>query len=293
LDSEPGPNVAGVAANLSVKTANVCDAERIQELVLEIRPDRLVHLAAQAFVPDSVRDPTLTLRTNILGTASILEAARKLGQNRGNPPAVLLISSAEVYGRVPPEGQPISEESPLRPHNPYAASKASAELIAGAYRNTYGMDIIVARPFNHAGSRQNPSFVCSEFACRFAEIASGASKPELHVGNLDARRDFTDVRDVVRAYWALFDRRSEEAVFNVCSGRAYRIGEVISLLEEIAGFNVEVISETEKTRSYDTLLFVGSNERLHRATGWSPSIAFRDTLRDVFSYWQARTTQRA
>jgi GDP-4-dehydro-6-deoxy-D-mannose reductase len=291
LESEAGPNIRRIAEHIGVETADVRDAERMFDIVQNVRPGRVIHLAAQPFVPDSVRNPTTTLEVNVLGTLSVLEAARRHGEAEGVLPQVLIISSGEVYGRVPLERQPITEELPPSPQNPYAASKASTELIARSYRKTYGLDVTIARPFNHAGPRQNPSFVTSEFGLRFAEIASGASEPRIRVGNLEAQRDFTDVRDVVRAYWALFDRDSTDSVFNVCSGHACRIGDVIAHYQEISGIEVEIVSGEEKARPYDTHLFVGSNERLRLATGWSPVIPFRDTLRDVFHYWKDRTTQ--
>ena len=291
LASGAGPHIRGIAEHLRLEEADIRNAERVLKVFREVRPDRVIHLAAQPFVPDSVRDPTSTLQVNIFGTVSVLEAARRTGEDRGSPPSVLVVSSGEVYGTVAPRCQPITEESPLKPQNPYAASKASTELIAQSYRNSYGLEVLIARPFNHAGPRQSPSFVTSEFGRRFAEIASGRSQPRLRVGNIEAQRDFTDVRDVVRAYWALFDQRSAESVFNVCSGRAYEIREVITLYEEITGIGVEIVRGEEKSRPYDTVLFVGSNERLRLATGWSPVVPFRDTLRDVFLYWRGETMQ--
>ena len=291
LEAAAGPNISGIAADIRLAEVDVRDEERVLKIFREVRPDRVIHLAAQAFVPTSVQDPGSTVQVNVFGTVSVLEAARLMGKDGGAPPSVLIVSSGEVYGKVPPRRQPITEESPLQPQNPYAASKASTEFFARAYRNTYGLDVLIARPFNHAGPRQGPSFVTSEFGRRFAEIALGRLPAQLRVGNIEARRDFTDVRDVVRAYWALFDRQSAEEVFNVCSGHAYPIREVITLYEEITGIKVEIVTGEEKARPYDTSLFVGSNERLRLATGWSPAVAFPDTLRDVFLHWREQMTQ--
>jgi GDP-4-dehydro-6-deoxy-D-mannose reductase len=148
------------------------------------------------------------------------------------------------------------------------------------------MKILVARPFNHAGPRQAPSFVCSEFGRRFAEFVTGRAQPVLHVGNLDARRDFTDVRDVAAAYWKLFDRRGEDTVFNVCAGHGTAIREIIDLLAGVTGIRPEVRVSRSKTRAYEASVMVGSHERLTRATGWVPTIPLRDTLRDVVDYWK-------
>lgn len=285
LSSEYAPSIAHIASRLLLHVADITDSRRVQQLFDEIRPDRVIHLAAQAFVPAAVKDPAQTFHTNILGGISILESARNLTAHR-HPCSILIVSSGEVYGRVPAERQPITEDFPLAPNNPYATSKAGIDLIAREYRRTFGVDVVVARPFNHAGPRQSPQFVCSDFARHFALVAAGKADPVIRAGNLDARRDFTDVRDVVRAYWSLFERRGEEDLFNVCSGKAYRIKEVIALFSEITGITVDLAINPERVRPYDNPLVVGSYDRLKAATGWSPEIPFRRTLQDVFSYWQ-------
>jgi GDP-4-dehydro-6-deoxy-D-mannose reductase len=274
-----------IASRLHLHVADIVDRERIRVLFQEIRPDRVIHLAAQAFVPAAVSNPAETFQTNILGGLYILEAGRMLAADR-HPCSFLIVSSGEVYGRVPTDRQPITEELPLAPNNPYATSKAGIDLIAREYRRTFGVDVVVARPFNHAGPRQHPQFVCSDFGRHFALIAAGKAPAVIRAGNLDAGRDFTDVRDVVRAYWSLFDRRSEESLFNICSGKAYMIREIIAEYSEIAGVNVEVATDPDRVRPYDNPLVLGSYDRLHAATGWSPSIPFRETLQDVYSYWQ-------
>ena len=287
ISSEVNRNIDHIASRLDLHEVNILDVRRIDALCSEISPDRIIHLAGQAFVPVSLQDPTTTFHTNILGGLSILDAARKMKEQDGHGPSVLIVSTGEIYGMVDVSRQPISEEFPLRPNNPYAASKASIDLIAQEYRNTFGVNVTVCRPFNHAGPRQSPVFVCSDFGRQFAKIAAGRSPATIRVGNLEACRDFTDVRDVVRAYWSLFDRTSNDVVFNVCSGQAFRIREVLSLFEEITGITVQVISEERRLRSYDVPLVVGSYDRLNRATGWSPCIPLRQTLRDVFAYWQS------
>jgi len=286
ITPEAGPNLKGVKGKLRLRQADILNAGRIEELFHDIRPERVIHLAGQAFVPTSVLDPVGTIQTNIAGSMSILEAARKLQEREAQEIKVLIISSSEVYGRVGPEHLPITEDLRLNPGNPYAASKASIDLISQAYRKTYGLHVTVARPFNHVGPRQAPSFVCSEFGRRFAEFAAGATSPVLRPGNLEARRDFTDVRDVVRAYWCMLEQTSDYPVFNVCSGTAVSIREIISLFEEITGITADVAVEQTKVRPYDVPVLLGSAERLREVTGWTPTFTLRETLKDVFTHWQ-------
>jgi GDP-4-dehydro-6-deoxy-D-mannose reductase len=288
---DPGktPNLTHVRSSLTLHRADVLDSGQILQLVSTIRPERILHLAGQAYVPASFDDPASTFHTNIIGGVSVLEAARKTAQQGNVNPSVLIVSTGEVYGRVePPERQPITEESPLAPNNPYAASKAGIDLIAQQYHRSFGVDVIVVRPFNHAGPRQSPIFVCSDFGKQLAEIALGKRAPTMKVGNIDTKRDFTDVRDVVRAYWSLFDRNSDNDVFNVCSGRAIAIREILDMLRDIAGVSVDVVREQHRVRPYDVPMVVGSYDRLKRATGWSPSIPIRKTLEDVFEDWRKR-----
>jgi len=286
ITPEAGPNLKGVKGKLRLRQADILNAGRIEELFHDIRPERVIHLAGQAFVPTSVLDPVGTIQTNIAGSMSILEAARKLQEREAQEIKVLIISSSEVYGKVAPEHLPITEDLRLNPGNPYAASKASIDLISQAYRKTYGLHVTVARPFNHVGPRQAPSFVCSEFGRRFAEFAAGATSPVLRPGNLEARRDFTDVRDVVRAYWCMLEQTSDYPVFNVCSGTAVSIREIISLFEEITGITDDVAVEQTKVRPYDVPVLLGSAERLREVTGWAPTFTLRETLKDVFAHWQ-------
>ena len=291
LSKEPAPQVRHLASRLHLHIADITDRETIRQLFEEVRPDRVIHLAAQAFVPAAVQDPARTFHTNILGGLSILESGRLLAA-RQHLCSILIVSSGEVYGRVPADRQPITEEYPLDPNNPYATSKAGIDLIAREYRRTFGVDVIVARPFNHAGPRQSPQFVCSDFGHHFALIAAGKAPAVIRAGNLEARRDFTDVRDVVRAYWLLFDRRTDESLFNVCSGRPYAIREVIELFMEITGVPVELQHDPARFRPYDNPLVLGSFDRLNAATGWTPAIPFRQTLQDVFADWQETLSSR-
>lgn len=287
IGASPSRNLNGIAIPSGhLHQVDILDADRTIGLLMRLMPDRILHLAGQAFVPASLSEPLATFQANILGGMHILEGCRKIKERAGASPHVMVVSTGEVYGRVDPKLQPITESCPLNPNNPYAASKASIDLIAQQYAMSFGLQVTVARPFNHVGPRQSPVFVCSDFGRQFAEIAAGTRRPELRVGNIEARRDFTDVRDVVRAYWMLFDRTGSDVVYNICSGQTLQIKEILNLFESLSGVSATIIPERERLRSYDVSTVVGSNERLRAATGWSPSIPIRKTLKDVFEYWR-------
>ena len=278
------PNILHIKPSLHLHQADILDRDRMLSLLRDIRAEKILHLAGQAFVPTSFSDPRATFEANIMGGVNILEAARKLRADKETGPSILIVSTGEVYGKV--DRVPIREDFALAPNNPYAASKAGLDIIAQQYRSSFDLRVVVTRPFNHAGARQNPLFVCSDFGKQFAEIEAGKRTPELHVGNLSAQRDFTDVRDVVKAYWLLLEKDQTHPVFNVCSGQPLSIQNLITIFEDITGIRVKVIGEKERMRPYDVPVVRGSYERLRKATGWAPSIPIRRTLNDVFEYWR-------
>jgi GDP-4-dehydro-6-deoxy-D-mannose reductase len=283
-------NIDHLRGRIALHEADIVDADAMHGIFMDVRPDKVLHLAGQAYVPTALRDPVGTFAVNIMGGVAVLDAARRQAEDTGGGPDLLLVSSGEVYGK--PRREPVSEESPVRPENPYAASKASVDLIGQEYRRTFGVRVSVVRPFNHAGPRQSPVFVSSDFGRQFALIASGKSEPVIHAGNLDARRDFTDVRDVVRAYWAILTHPSGHTVFNLCSGHIVAISDLIRIFQEVSGIRVTVQIEASRTRGEDAGRVAGSYARLHEATGWEPLIPLERTLADVFAYWTAEIGSR-
>jgi GDP-4-dehydro-6-deoxy-D-mannose reductase len=245
------------------------------------RPDVVFHLAAQTFVPDSIASPLQTYRANVIGTALLAQAIRDYAQGEAANPRLLFTSSAEVYGARPLHDFPLTEALDLRPSNPYAASKAAAEAILLGEARSLGLDVVVARAFNHIGPGQNDRFVVPAFATQLARIARGASRVML-VGNVEAARDFLDVRDVVRAYIALASNGESGHVYNVCSGAAVAIRDVLRELVTIARVPVEIREDPARLRPSDVPLFVGSAQRLRERTGWTPEIALGRSLRDVY-----------
>ncbi len=264
-------------------TFELHDQAALEKAIGSCRPDVVYHLAAQAFVGESLSDPVSTFETNVLGTARVLEAVK----NASPSATVLYVGSADAYGPVSPAELPLHESTPLRPTNPYGASKAAAEAIVVQYARAGMLRTAATRSFNHTGPGQRPLFAVSGFAKQIADIARGRQPPVLRVGNLDARRDFSDVRDVVRAYRLIAEGGSSGAVYNVCAGRSVAMRDIVDELIEIAGVRVSIEVDPARMRPSDTPDLVGDNTSLRTDTGWQPTISIAQTLRDVYA-WHAQ-----
>jgi GDP-4-dehydro-6-deoxy-D-mannose reductase len=264
--------------------ADLLDPAQAEAAVRSTGPERVFHLAAEASVSRSWEDPAGAILNNLSGTLNLLEAVR-----RHAPGArVLVAGSGEEYGV--PEQLPVDERHPIRPRNPYAVSKASADLAAGFYADTYGMHVLRARAFNHAGPGQSATYVVANLARQIAaaEAAPPASGTfELLTGNLDVRRDFTDVRDVVRAYWVALEH-AEPDVYNVCSGSSAAVGEIFAALTEHTRLKVDARVDPSLLREHEVMEIVGSHDRLTAATGWRPEIPLERTLEDALEWWRHR-----
>jgi GDP-4-dehydro-6-deoxy-D-mannose reductase len=255
----------------------------VRALIAAARPDVVYHLAARAHVGQSWEDPVGTVADNVAITHGVLEAVRAEAPEA----TVISVGSGEEYG--PPEAVPTTEAAALRPQNPYAVSKASSGLLARFYADGYGLRVIHARAFNHAGPGQEPIYAIAAFAEQFAtRIAAGEDPVVIQTGSPDTRRDYTDVRDVVRAYRALAER-GEPGAYNVCSGVSRSAREVVAALAEVAGVGVEHVVDPAKVRAHEVHEIRGSAERLTAATGWTPEIPFEQTLRDTLEYWRTQT----
>lgn len=260
---------------------DVLDTDTLHAAFDLAQPDVVFHLAAQAFVPRAIEAPAETYQTNVIGTANVLAALRAWQDRSKRSARLVFVSSAEVYGVQPPRAMPLLESRAPNPSNPYAASKAAAEAIVLGEVRSFGVDAVITRAFNHIGPRQNERFVVPAFAAQLAAIARGG-EPVLHVGNLEPRRDFLDVRDVVDAYALLAARGEPGAIYNVCSGSAISVREILGELIRIARVAVEVREDPQRMRTSDVPVLYGSNEKLRGATGWSPRIALTRTLQDVY-----------
>jgi GDP-4-dehydro-6-deoxy-D-mannose reductase len=265
-------------------SCDLLDADLTQRVVAHHRPEIIFHLAAQAYVPKAVANPAGTLNTNIIAQVNLLEACRAVGID----PIIVVVSSADIYGDVPPEQSPIRETQSFRPRNPYAVSKATQDLLGLQYALSYGMRIVRVRPFNHIGPGQNERFVVSSLARQIAEIEARRSDPVLLVGNLEAQRDFLDVRDVVRAYALVARADFAGDVFNVASGVARPIQAVLDHLLCLTQVDVDVHEDPARLRPSDIPVLVGDATKLRQATGWQPEIAFERSLADTLDGWRRR-----
>lgn len=245
------------------------------------QPDVVFHLAAQSFVPESLRAPDETYAVNTTGTANVLHALRDRRQRTGERARLVYVSSAEVYG-LSRTGGAVDEERALVPVNPYGASKAAAEALIFGEVRSLGLDAVVARAFNHIGRGQDQRFVVPSLVAQLRRVAAGPEKI-LRVGNLDAKRDFLDVRDVVAAYALLAQRGVSGEAYNVCSGRPTSIREILGELIRIAHVAVEVREDPHLRRASDAPVSFGSNAKLHGTTGWEPKIPLRKALQDIYN----------
>ena len=264
------------------KGLDLRDRAALTAAVAAIQPDAVLHLAAQSFVPASFEDPRETFDINLYGTLNLLEAlhgARFKGR-------MLFVGSGDTYGQVPEAALPVREDQPLRPRNPYAVSKVAAEALCHQWSQTSAFEIIMVRPFNHIGPGQSSRFAIADFARQVMEIRRGRRAPILQVGDLDVTRDFTDVRDVVRAYGTLLERGRNGGVYNVCSGREYRLRDLLGQLLALAGVDATVEQEPTRLRHAEQRRMVASFEALYRDTGWQPAVSMNESLQDLLNDWE-------
>ena len=280
----PTDNIEHFMDRITLLECELRDASSTRDTLETVRPDWIFHLAAQSFVPTSWSAPTESLTTNILGQLNIFEAVRRLGVKC----RIQLACSSEEYGMVSPDEVPIKETNPLRPLSPYAVSKVAQDMLGYQYWMSWKVDSVRTRGFNHEGPRRGPVFVASDFAKQIADIEKGRKPPVLYVGNLEAKRDFSDVRDMVRAYWLALEKCEPGEVYNICTGRAWSIREVLDLLLSMTQAKIEVRQDQARLRPSDVPILLGDNSKFVKATGWQPTIPFEQTLRDMLEYWRAR-----
>jgi GDP-4-dehydro-6-deoxy-D-mannose reductase len=267
--------------------ADLEEQASVERAMESVTPDRIVHLAAQSSPQLSWADPAGTYRTNVLGLLHVLEAVRK----RGIAPRILVVGSAEEYGLADARDLPLKEDAPLRPQSPYASSKVAQGFLALQYTLSYRLPIVRTRTFHHTGSRRGEAFAESSFARQLAEIEAGLRPPVVTVGNLDAVRDFTDVRDVLRAYWLLLDKGEPGEAYNVCSGRGVRIGDLLDLLIRLSGLDIEVRIDPQKVRRAEIPEVFGDPSKIRAATGWQADVPLERTLRYLLDGWRERILQ--
>ena len=264
---------------------DIRDRDAVRSVVQEVKPDHIYHLAGISSVDDSWSSPRLTYEVNVFGAYNLFDAAMSLPR----PPRILNISTSQVYA---PCSSPLSEDSRIQPNNPYAASKAMAELLVVEYQKYTEGGIITTRSFNHTGPGQPPNFVLPSIAKQFVEIELGLRPPRLNVGNVEVKRDFTDIRDVIRAYCMLLEKGKPGEVYNVCSGSAVRLADIIRMFESAAGRKVTIATEEARVRSNDVPLICGDPKKIRETTGWHPQISLPKTIADLLDYWRSQLASR-
>ncbi len=261
---------------------DILDAGTLDDFISQVRPEKVFHLAAQSGVGRSWKDPETTFRINVIGTINLLESVK-----RHSPSArVLLVSSGEVYGSPRPDAGPLTEDDEPAPRNPYALSKLAAEQYADLYRRVHGLDLIRVRPLGHTGPGQPRGFAAPDFASQVAAIEKGKQEPVMRTGNLDARREFMDVRDVVRAYSLVMEKGESGEVYNLASGKLYSVREMLDLMLEIAGIDVRIEKDPGLFRPVDMEPLKLDASRLARVTGWKPEFDLRRTISDLLDYYR-------
>lgn len=259
--------------DIELHQLDILDASKCDDLIADIQPNLIFHLAGFSSVKQSWEDPELCMKINVDGTRNLLEAVKKAGID----PTILIVSSSEVYGK--PEKLPIAEDHPLNPVSPYAKSRLKQEELCRSYE----LKIIISRSFNHIGPGQLPIFVASDFAQQIADIEQGTQEPVIRTGDLKASRDFTDVRDMVKAYHLAVER-CKPGTYNICSGKALKIQDILDILLGLSEKKIKVEQDTEKMRPSEIPEIYGDNTKFYVATGWKPSIPIEDTLKDILEH---------
>ncbi len=277
-------NIIHIVDKINLFECDIKDAFAMKTMLAKVRPDYIFHLAAQSYVPFSWRAPQETISTNILGELNLFESVRELKLD----PKIHIAGSSEEYGLVYPEETPIKETNPLRPLSPYAVSKVAQDFLGYQYFKSYGLKIVRTRAFNHTGPRRGDVFVTSNFAKQIVEIEKGMRPPVIKVGNLNAVRDFLDVRDVVRAYALALEKGVPGEVYNIASGKGIKIKELLERLIKISGVDLKIETDPSRLRPSDVELLIGSPEKFQMATGWKPEIPFDKTLKDLLDFWRKR-----
>lgn len=277
-------NILHLQDKVELVEADLKDMVSLKKCLAQIKPDRIFHLAAQSFVPTSWTCPSETFAINSIGQINLFESLLSLGLK----PRIQIAGSSEEYGLVYKDEVPMKETNPLRPLSPYAVSKVAQDLLAYQYFQSYGLPVVRTRGFNHTGPRRGEVFICSNFARQIAEIESGKREPVMYVGNLEAKRDFTDVRDMVRAYWLSLEKGEPGDVYNIGSGTAYKIKDVLDMLLSMTDTQVKVEVDPNRLRPSDVPILLADSSKFRRVTGWELRYDFSRSLKDLLGYWRER-----
>jgi GDP-4-dehydro-6-deoxy-D-mannose reductase len=276
-------NVEQIKNKLNLIRADLSEEKSVFKIIEDVRPDMIFHLAALTSPADSFKNPIATLNNNISLQVNLLEAVRRFNLLDTK---ILITSSADIYGRVTKEDLPIDEETPLMPTNPYSVSKIAQDFLGLSYFLSYKLKIIRVRPFNHIGPRQSPNFAVSSFAKQIAEIEKNKKEPILSVGNLEAKRDFTDVRDMVNAYVLAIKKGNDGDVYNLGSGVSYKMADILNKLISLSCAKIEIRIDKAKLRPSDNPELTCDSSKFNKLTDWQPLISLEKTLKDTLDYWR-------
>lgn len=269
-------------SNIDIYDLNIMEKESVERLIKKLHPDYIFHLAAQSSVALSWEKPDLTVDVNIKGSLHVLEAVRKMDYK----PRILLVGSGEEYGYIRPEEVPVTEENMVRPGNIYAVTKACQNMLGKIYASAYGVEVMNVRAFNHVGPGQTPIFVIADFCKQVAEIEAGKRKAVIKVGNLATERDFTDVRDVVCAYVMLIQQGKAGETYNIGSGCAIEIGEILKKIIALSNIEIQVEVDEKKLRPIDIPVIEADIKKIQKCCGWNPRIPLETTLEETLNYWR-------
>ena len=277
----PRSRMENLKAPVTLHPGDIRDLSSMQAVCYNVQPDYVFHLAAQSFVPLSWQAPEETLYTNIIGTLNVLRAAGGVHSK----PKILIAGSSEEYGLVKPEECPITESQPLRPQSPYGVSKVATDLLAQQYARSYNLDVKITRAFNHTGPRRGEQFVTSKIAKGYAGLKLHKPGVDLRLGNMNAVRDWTDVRDIVRAYWLAINKCIPGEPYNIGTGEGHTVSEVAMLMATISRTPVVIAPDPALERPSDVPILICDSTKFRKKTGWKPLIPFEQTLRDLYEYW--------
>jgi GDP-4-dehydro-6-deoxy-D-mannose reductase len=274
-------NIIHLNGKIRLHECDLTDSSAVRSVIREVNPEWVFHLAAQSYVHSSWKEPSYTLNNNITSELNLLEALK------GSTARIQIAGSSEEYGEVDKWNIPISEDAPLNPLSPYAVSKIAQDFLGFQYFKSYGMEIVRTRAFNHTGPRRSKVFATSTFAKQIAEIEKG-KEPIIYVGNLKAKRDFTDVRDMVRGYYLALKKGESGEVYNICSGKTHSMHKILEMLLSFTDRDIEIKQDPERMRPSDVPILLGDSSAFRVQTGWKPEIPIRETLKDLLNYWRER-----
>jgi GDP-4-dehydro-6-deoxy-D-mannose reductase len=288
LPGEPTSNIDHLISHLTLHATDIRSRESLAEAIRKAQPDVVYHLAATSSVSEGERNPAGTMEVNLTGTLHLLEAIRTEAAGA----RLVYVSSSEVYGKVLPEENPVGEDRPEAPVHAYGLSKLLAEQVVRFYQRFYGISAVILRPFNHIGPRQSDQFVCPSFVRQLVWIEYGRAEPVIHVGNLDPVRDFTDVRDMVKAYRLAAECCEPGSIYNVASGQGISIADILDEILSLIDLRIEVREDPDRVRTTEIPVLIGDATSFTKTTGWQRQFELRETLRGMLAYWRQQAADQ-